>query len=206
MKVVCPTAPTMPVTLNAGFQMPSWFDLRTLDMYGPEDETGIKEATKTIHQMIQSEISSGISANRIIVGGFSQGGALALYSGITFSETLGGIVGLSCWLPLHKSFPDARKASPSVPILQCHGEIDPVVPYKIGQLSHCSLKSFMTNAQFLSYKDLSHSSSQEEMRNVQVRVFRFEFAKSRKMHKQKKKEKRMQKSKKKRSKRKFAFE
>lgn len=68
MKVICPTAPTMPVTLNAGFQMPSWFDLKTLDMYGPEDESGIKNATANIQTMIQSEISAGIPANRIIIG------------------------------------------------------------------------------------------------------------------------------------------
>lgn len=168
MKVICPTAPTMPVTLNAGFRMPSWFDLKTLDMYGPEDADGIHEATKNVQQLIQTEISAGISANRIIVGGFSQGGALALHAGLTFSEPLGGIIGLSCWLPLHKSFPAAKKTADSVPIFQCHGEVDPVVPYKFGQLSHYSLKTFMTNAQFVSYKDLSHSSSQEEMNDVQV--------------------------------------
>lgn len=68
MKVICPTAPTMPVTLNAGFQMPSWFDLKTLDMYGPEDADGIKSAAANITKLIQSEISAGIPANRIIVG------------------------------------------------------------------------------------------------------------------------------------------
>lgn len=192
MKVICPTAATIPVTLNAGFQMPSWFDLRTLDMFGPEDADGIKAATANIQSMIQSEISAGrkliinhfsfnvnihsivielflgIPANRIIVGGFSQGGALALHTGLTFSQPLAGIVALSCWLPLHKSFPDARKTSDTIPIFQCHGEIDPVVPYKFGQLSHVSLKTFMKNAQFNSYPGLSHSSSQQEMDDVKV--------------------------------------
>lgn len=167
-KVICPTAPTMPVTLNAGFRMPSWFDLRTLDMYGPEDEDGIKKAASNIQSIIQSEISAGIPANRIIVGGFSQGGALALYTGLTSTQPLAGIVALSCWLPLHKSFPDARKTDDTVPILQCHGEVDPVLPYKFGQLSHYSLKSFMKNAQFNSYPGLSHSSSDEEMNEVKA--------------------------------------
>ncbi|XP_031635351.1 acyl-protein thioesterase 1 [Contarinia nasturtii] len=166
MKVICPTAPTMPVTLNAGFEMPSWFDLKTLDMYGPEDEEGIKRATANVQSLVQSEISAGIPANRIIVGGFSQGGALALHTGLTSSQVLGGIVALSCWLPLHKSFPDARKTSDTVPIFQCHGELDPVVPYKFGQLSHYSLKTFMKSAQFSSYPRLMHSSSQQEMDDV----------------------------------------
>jgi len=168
MKVICPTAASMPVTLNAGFQMPSWFDLKTLDMYGPEDEDGIKKAAANIQTMIQSEISAGIPANRIIVGGFSQGGALALYTGLTSTQPLAGIVALSCWLPLHKSFPDARKTADTVPILQCHGEVDPVLPYKFGQLSHYSLKTFMKNAQFNSYPGLSHSSSDEEMNEVKA--------------------------------------
>lgn len=152
----------------AGFQMPSWFDLKTLDMYGPEDEDGIKKATVNVQSMIQSEISAGIPANRIIVGGFSQGGALALHAGLTSTHTVGGIVALSCWLPLHKSFPAARKTASTVPIFQCHGEVDPVVPYKFGQLSHYSLKTFMENAQFTSYPGLSHSSSQEEMNDIKV--------------------------------------
>lgn len=168
MKVICPTAPTMSVTLNAGFQMPSWFDLRTLDMYGPEDEEGIKKASANIQTMIQSEISAGIPANRIIVGGFSQGGALALYTGLTSAHALGGIIGLSCWLPLHKSFPDARKAPDTLPIFQCHGDVDPVLPHKFGQLSHVSLKTFMKNAQFTSYQGLSHSSSNQEMDDIKV--------------------------------------
>lgn len=156
------------VTLNAGFQMPSWFDLKTLDMYGPEDADGIKAATANIKSLIQSEISAGIPASRIIIGGFSQGGALALYTGLTFPQPLGGIIGLSCWLPLHKSFPDAKQTSEGVPIFQCHGEVDPVVPYKYGQLSHYSLKAFMTSAQFTSYPGLSHSSSPEEMNDIKV--------------------------------------
>lgn len=200
MKVICPTAPTVPVTLNAGFRMPSWFDLKTLDMYGPEDEEGIRAATLQIQSLIQTEISAGkliwllktralsfnrrrlmilnsharyfvrtgIPANRIMLGGFSQGGALALHTGLTFNQTLAGVIALSCWLPIHKSFPDARKASENLPIFQCHGEVDPVVPYKFGQLSHVNLKSFMKNAQFNSYPGLSHSSSQQEMDDVKV--------------------------------------
>lgn len=85
MKVICPTAKTMPVTLNSGFQMPSWFDLKSLEISGEEDIEGIKKAATNVHAMIQSEIQSGIPSNRIVLGGFSQGGALALYAGLTFA-------------------------------------------------------------------------------------------------------------------------
>lgn len=96
----------MPVTMNQGFRMPSWFDLFTLEASGPEDENGIKAAAKLIHSMIDREIeTSKVPSNRIVLGGFSQGGALALYSALTYKKPLAGVMALSCWIPLHKSFP-----------------------------------------------------------------------------------------------------
>jgi lysophospholipase II len=164
MQFNCPTANTMPVTLNLGFQMPSWFDIKSLEVGGSEDETGIKEAATAVHGMINNEIRSGIPANRIILGGFSQGGALALYSALTYPEKLAGVIGLSCWLPLHNTFPAAKVCPDSTPgnsqhklmqmhrligylficaVLLCHGDSDPIVSYKFGQLSHSMLKSFL---------------------------------------------------------------
>lgn len=170
MKVICPTAKVMPVTLNAGFQMNSWFDLKTLDISGPEDEAGIKDATKLVHGIINSEIKSGIASNRIMLGGFSQGGALALYAGLTMSEPLGGIIAFSCWLPLHRTFPDAKLTPSEVPVFQCHGDCDPVVPYKMGQMSASIIKSFMKDATFTSYRGMSHSSSADELDDLRVRI------------------------------------
>lgn len=168
MKVVCPTAPTMPVTLNAGFQMPSWFDLKTLDISGPEDEEGIKKASQNLHTMINSEIQAGIEANRIVIGGFSQGGALALYSALTFPQPLAGVIALSAWLPLHKQFPSIKVTSDDIPIFQAHGDFDPVVPYKFGQLSASLLKTFMKNVTFKTYAGMSHSSSEEELDDMKT--------------------------------------
>lgn len=116
VKVICPTAKTIPVTLNAGFRMPSWFDLKTLDESGPEDEEGIKVAALEVQNLIDNEIKAGIPADRIVLGGFSQGGALALYSALTFPHKLAGVVALSCWLPLRKSFPAARKCPDDIPV------------------------------------------------------------------------------------------
>ncbi|KAJ8938311.1 hypothetical protein NQ314_011533 [Rhamnusium bicolor] len=77
---------------------------------------GIKVATKQIHTLIEHEISGGISADRILLGGFSQGGALALYSALTYPQRVAGVVALSCWLPLSKSFPAAMKSSENIPV------------------------------------------------------------------------------------------
>lgn len=116
MKVICPTAATIPVTLNAGYRMPSWFDLKTLDINGPEDEAGILRATENIHSLISTEIKGGIPSNRIMLGGFSQGGALALHAALTFPQPLAGVMALSCWLVRHKAFPAARKCPDTVPV------------------------------------------------------------------------------------------
>lgn len=168
MKVICPTAKVMPVTLNAGFQMNSWFDLRTLDISGPEDEVGIREATKLVHGIIDKEIQAGIPSKRIMLGGFSQGGALALYAGLTMAQPLGGIVAFSCWLPLYRTFPDAKLTPDDTPVFQCHGDCDPVVPYKMGQLSASVIKTFMKDATFTTYRGMSHSSSADELDDLKV--------------------------------------
>lgn len=148
MSFNCPTAQTIPVSLNMGFQMPSWFNIFSLELDGPEDEEGIRAAAADIHGMINNEIKAGIPAERIILGGFSQGGALALYSALTFPQKLGGIVGLSCWLPLHASFPVAKVSPDTTPVLLCHGDSDPIVGYKFGQLSHKMLKNYYKSIQF----------------------------------------------------------
>jgi lysophospholipase-2 len=97
-----------------------------LDSSGPIDEEGIKKARNLIHQMISDEEKAGIPANRIVVGGFSQGGALALLSGLTYSKPIGGILAFSCWIPMYEQFTNGVN-NKDVPILQCHGDIDPVV-------------------------------------------------------------------------------
>ncbi|XP_018336018.1 acyl-protein thioesterase 1 [Agrilus planipennis] len=170
VKVVCPTAPTMPVTLNAGFRMPSWFDLITLDASGSEDEEGIRQAASNIHAMIENEVKGGIPADRILLGGFSQGGGLALYSALTYPSKLAGVIALSCWLPLRKTFPAEQRCPPEIPVLQCHGDCDPVVPYKWGQMTASLLKTLLKSPEFKTYKGLMHTSSDEELQDMKVFV------------------------------------
>ncbi|RVE46190.1 hypothetical protein evm_009148 [Chilo suppressalis] len=172
VKVICPTASTMPVTLNAGFRMPSWFDLRSLDATAPEDEEGIVRATSLVHGLISDEVKAGIPATRILVGGFSQGGALALHAALTYPERLAGVMSLSCWLPRHAHFPDGVKAPLDLPIYQAHGDCDPVVPFKWGQMTASFLKTFMKNIEFNTYQGLTHSSSEAELKDMRAFIDR----------------------------------
>ncbi|CAK9802472.1 Acyl-protein thioesterase 2 [Anthophora quadrimaculata] len=166
IKVICPTAPTMPVTLNAGFRMPSWFDLRSMEPSGPEDEEGIRKAAEMVHSLIAEEVAAGISTRRIVLGGFSQGGALAIYSALTFPQPLAGVIALSAWLPLHQKFPAEAIGNKNTPLLQCHGDCDPIVPYRWGQLTAFILKRIMTQTEFKTYKGMMHTSCPEEIADM----------------------------------------
>ncbi|KAI1304897.1 Acyl-protein thioesterase 1 [Halotydeus destructor] len=168
VKVVCPTAPVQPVTLNGGYAMPSWFDLVTLEIEGAEDANSIKKAGELMTKFLDDEISkSGIKSNRILLGGFSQGGGLALHTGFRYSKPLAGLLGLSCWLPLHKEFPGAmNEANKDIAILQCHGQVDTIVPIKWGDMSASIIKTMTSKSEFKSYPGLAHSSSEEELRDM----------------------------------------
>lgn len=137
-----------------------------MEVGGSEDEAGIKAAASTVHGMINNEIKAGIPAERIILGGFSQGGALALYSALTFPEKLAGVISLSSWLPLHSSFPGVKTCPDTVPVLLCHGDSDPIVSYKFGQLSHSLLKTFLKTTQLKTYRGLAHQSSPQEISDM----------------------------------------
>lgn len=169
VKVICPTAPVQPVTLNGGYQMTSWFDLLTLDAAGKEDAKGIKAAAEAIQKMIvDEETKSGIPSNRILVGGFSQGGGLAIHSSFRHEKPLAGILGFSCWLPLHKDYPAVveNSVNKEIPVFQCHGDKDVIVPYPWGQMSHDLIKTFNSTAEFKVYQGMGHSSCNEELKDT----------------------------------------
>ncbi|KAJ7326562.1 acyl-protein thioesterase [Desmophyllum pertusum] len=152
VKYICPNAPTNAVTLNHGFKMPSWFDIKSLQ-FSEEDEAGIKDSAVKIKAIIEEEIKNGIPSNRIVLGGFSQGGALALYTAFTMEKPLAGILALSSWLPLHQSFPQALKGNKDIPILQCHGTIDPVVNVTFGEMTATVLSKLCSNTSFRNTAD-----------------------------------------------------
>lgn len=114
-------------------------------MQAGQDETGIVKSRDYFHGLIKAEIDSGIPSNRIVIGGFSQGGAMSLFSGVTCPTQLGGIFGLSCYLPLHsklQSFIPADNPNKATPILMGHGDRDPVVLPKWGQMTADSLNKW----------------------------------------------------------------
>jgi len=135
-RFVFPHAPSQPVTLNNGYVMPAWYDLFGLTADAREDEVGIRQAEQRIQNLIAHEIEQGVQAEHIILAGFSQGGAIALHTGLRYPQKLAGILALSTYLPIHdKLEKEANAANRHTPIFMAHGSYDPVVPIALAELS-----------------------------------------------------------------------
>ena len=129
VRFVFPHAPVIPVTINGGYSMRAWYDILAADLAQREDEAGLRKSLAQVDALIAREKSRGVPADRIVVAGFSQGCAMALLTGLRHAERLGGVVGLSGYLPLAATTAAERHAAnASTPIFLAHGRTDPVVP------------------------------------------------------------------------------
>ena len=144
IRFIFPHAPTRPVTINNGHVMRAWYDIAFGDLEGKTrkaDEKGVRESQAQIGQLIARENSRGIAALKIVLAGFSQGGAIALHTGLRYPETLAGVMALSTYLPLAESFvQEATPANAKTPVFMAHGTHDPVVPYAMGNSSREQLQ------------------------------------------------------------------
>ncbi|HNR21904.1 MAG TPA: alpha/beta hydrolase-fold protein [Steroidobacteraceae bacterium] len=136
-----PHAPVRPVTLNGGLPMRAWYDIRELSTEGRQDEAGTRASAARVDQLVQREIDRGVAPARIVIAGFSQGGAVALHAALRYPARLGGVMALSTYLPLHASLErEASAANRDLPILMCHGQYDPVLPIGLGEASRDALQ------------------------------------------------------------------
>lgn len=136
MRFVFPNAPVQPVTINAGMAMRAWYDIRGTDLAAREDAAGINASRSAIEALIARENARGIATRHIVLAGFSQGGAVALHTGLRYGDRLAGIMALSTYLPLHGSLASqASAANRDVPIFMAHGEADPIVPLQLATAS-----------------------------------------------------------------------
>jgi len=134
VRFVFPHAEPMPVTVNGGMVMPAWYDILGMDFERRVDEAGVRASAQRVEHLIQRERERGIESERILLAGFSQGGAIAFHLGLRLKEPLGGIVALSTYLACDANLDEERSAAnASVPIFQAHGSLDPMVPMALGQ-------------------------------------------------------------------------
>jgi len=176
VKWILPHAPSKPVTANFGMVMPSWFDIKSFSFDSEEDERGMLESSRQLNELITAEIDSGLDTSRIILGGFSQGGAMSLLTGLTSERKLAGLAVLSGFLPLrHKFKAMLSDHARSTPLFWGHGLNDPLVKYNLCEKSvaflkdECGIKELGNNDKDVvglrckAYKGMDHSWCPEEI-------------------------------------------
>ncbi|MCP4697485.1 MAG: carboxylesterase [Gammaproteobacteria bacterium] len=167
-RFIFPHAPRRSVTINMGMVMPAWYDIAGADLRATEDGEGIRESEQLLCEFIQREIDAGVTAERIILAGFSQGGAIALHTGLRYPQTLGGIMGLSTYLPLAGTLADeAHSANARTPIFMAHGLWDPVIPISHGEQSQKHLQHLGYPLKWLTYP-MDHSVSLPEIVDIDL--------------------------------------
>jgi phospholipase/carboxylesterase len=171
-RFVFPNAPVRPVTINGGMSMRAWYDILGFDRRVLEDAAGFRDTDARIGALIAQQIERGIPANRIVLAGFSQGGAVSLYTGLRYPARLAGILALSCYLPLAGALAAERApANAGVPIFMAHGLEDGVLPIAMGLDSREVLKGLGFAVEWHQYR-MAHSVSQPEVADIREFLFR----------------------------------
>lgn len=166
VRFLFPHAPRRPVTVNAGMRMRAWYDIAELDIAARPDETGIRESQALIEALLEESRDEGFAPEDTVLAGFSQGGAIALHTGLRHKERLAGIMGLSCYLPLDEQLSEeASGANRNTPIFLAHGTQDPVVPFGLGERSKDFLSGSGYGVEWHHYP-VSHGVAPEELRDI----------------------------------------
>lgn len=166
IRFVFPHAPSLPVTINGGYVMPAWYDIRGADLVSRQDAEGIQASARAIAALIAHEVARGIAPERIVLAGFSQGCAMALHTGLRFPQRLAGIMALSGYLPLAETFAAERHpANANTPVFMAHGSQDPVVVPARGEASRDLLAGLGYAVQWHTYP-MPHSVHPREIADI----------------------------------------
>jgi phospholipase/carboxylesterase len=166
IRFLFPHAPVRPITCNGGYEMRGWYDIYSLDDLHQEDEAGLVESQQRVEALIAAENARGIPSQRIVLMGFSQGGAIALHAGLRHQQPLAGIGALSTYLPLHDTAAtDYSDANCNTSIFMAHGRQDPVVHYPLGKASYERLQELGYPVEWKEY-NMEHSVCMEEISDI----------------------------------------
>lgn len=168
VRYVFPHAPRMAVTINGGMEMRAWYDIVDTDLANRADEAGVRASAGIVETLIEKELAKGLASTRIVLAGFSQGGAIALHAGLRYPKPLAGILALSTYLPLQDTLgSEADEANRSIPIFLAHGSQDPVIPLQLSERSRQLLASQGYRMQCHTYP-MPHSVCPEEIRDISI--------------------------------------
>ena len=167
LRFVFPHAPRQPVTINGGMVMRAWYDILAMTLQREVDADGIRRSAVAVSALIEREVARGIPPSRIVLAGFSQGGAMTLDMGLRYPEKLAGLMVLSAYLPLPDALENAHPANAKTPIFQGHGTFDMMVPLAGGRLAHEALLAAGYSATLQTYP-VAHGVHPTEIRDVGV--------------------------------------
>jgi len=171
VRFIFPNAPHRPVTINNGMRMPAWYDILQLGG-GTEDEAGIRESQGFVESLIARETKRGIARNKIVLAGFSQGGAIVLQAGLRHPERLAGIMALSTYLPLAKTLEKERAAAHrDLPIFMAHGSYDGMIPMARAAQSRDAMQALGYKVEWHEYP-MQHSVCPQEIADIAAFLLR----------------------------------
>lgn len=166
IRYVFPHAPIRPVTINGGMPMRAWYDILTLTSARGHDRDGVVDSVNRVASLLDREISNGIPSDRIILAGFSQGGAIALQLALRYPRPLAGVIALSSYLLFADRIEDQRSdANASLPAFVAHGSVDPVVPIAMGESAARVLEAMGHPVEWHTYP-MAHAVSPEEIQHL----------------------------------------
>ena len=162
VRFIFPHAPQIPVTVNGGMVMPAWYDILAMDIDRKVDEAGVLASADAVDALIEREIARGIPSERIIIAGFSQGGAVAYQAALRHPKPLAGLLTLSTYMAMPVT---PSNANASLPVMICHGSMDPMVPEQLGQRAAATLTELGYTPQYKSYP-MEHMVCLEQIRDI----------------------------------------
>ena len=172
VRFVFPHADIRPVTINGGVAMRAWYDILALDRSMPQDARGIRASAAQVRALVAREKERGVSEDHVVLAGFSQGGAIALYEGLRHPTRLAGLLALSTYLPLAETLAaEAHPANAAVPIFMAHGTLDPTVPLAMGDATRRLLHERGHDVLWKTYP-MGHSLCLEEIEDIRVFLLR----------------------------------
>ena len=172
LRFILPHAPYLKITRNNGYEMRAWYDIYGLTPISREDASGIRESQLQIEKLIAQEISRGVPAERIVLAGFSQGGAIALYTALRYRQSLAGVIALSTYLPLRANLSAEKNvANQHTPIFMAHGRGDSVITLETSQLSLSLLQAEHYNVDWHEYA-MEHTVCAQEIEDIRQFLLR----------------------------------
>lgn len=162
VRFIFPHAPQIPVTVNGGMVMPAWYDILAMDIDRKVDEAGVLASADAVDALIEREIARGIPSERILIAGFSQGGAVAYQAALRHPQPLAGLLTLSTYMAMPVT---PSNANASLPVMICHGSMDPMVPEQLGQRAAATLTELGYSPQYKSYP-MEHMVCLEQIRDI----------------------------------------